>query len=257
MYVLRGTITAALVLGWTLALLPLQMLAFRRRGSLSRYLPVLYHRVAARIIGLRIDVVGRPVAQKSVLFVANHASWLDIVVLGSVLEAGFITKDDVAAWPGIGLLARLQGSVFISRRRYRTRDQADQIAARLKDGQSLVLFPEGTSNDGRRTLTFRSGYFSVAERWSGPAPLPVQPVSIAYVRHHGLPIGRNDMPAFAWYGDMELLPHLWNLMCHGGAFEARVEFHEAQSMAGYPSRKELAAQCHRVVAGGANPGGKA
>jgi len=251
MNTLRGTITAALVVSWTLALLPVQLLAFHRRNALSRYIPRLYHRVAARMIGLRIEVVGRPAAQKAVLFVANHASWLDIVVLGSLLEAGFVTKDDVATWPGISLLARLQGSVFISRRRHKTRDQADQITQRLKDGQSLVLFPEGTSNDGRRTLSFRSGYFAVAERWPGPAALPVQPVSIAYVRHHGLPIGRNDMPAFAWYGDMELLPHLWNLMCRGGAFQARVEFHDPQSMVGFASRKELAAHCERVVAQGA------
>lgn len=250
MYAVNGTINAALVLAWTLVLLPIQLLAFRRRGSLSRYIPKLYHRVAARIIGLRIDVVGEPLRQNSVLFVANHASWLDVVVLGTLLEAGFIAKSDVATWPGVGLLARLQGSVFIARQRHKTREQADEITAHLESGRRLVLFPEGTSNDGRRVLDFRSGYFSVAERWPGAIPLPVQPVSIAYVRHFGLPIERADMPTFAWYGDMELLPHLWDLMCRGGAFQARVEFHDAVSIEGHATRKNLAAHCERVVASG-------
>jgi len=255
MYVLRGSVKAGLVLAWTLLLLPVQLLAIcrpgRRRGALARYIPKLYHRVAAKIIGLRIDVVGRPVTQKPALFVANHVSWLDIIVLGALLEAGFIAKSEVATWPGVSLLARLQGSVFIARQRHRTRDQAARITELLEGGRPLVLFPEGTSTDGRRVLEFRSGYFSVAERWPGATPLPVQPVSIAYVRHHGLPIGRNDMPSFAWYGDMELAPHLWALMCRGGAFQARVQFHEAVSIEGHASRKKLAAHCERVVAAGA------
>jgi len=250
MYVVRGTINAILLLAWTFVLLPIQMIAARQAGPLSTYIPRLFHRGAALIIGLRVDVIGNPLQQTPVLFVANHASWIDIVVLGALMEAGFIAKSEVATWPGVSLLARLQGSVFVARQRQKTAVQADEITAHLQRGRRLVLFPEGTSNDGRRVLAFRSGFFSVAERWPGASPLPVQSISIAYVEHHGLPIRRADMPTFAWYGDMELAPHLWELLCQGGSFRARVEFHEPVSIESHPDRKILAAHCEGLVAAG-------
>src|SRR3546814_4926008 len=84
------------------------------------------------------------------------------------------------------------------------------MTRRLEAGDDLVLFPEGTSGDGNRVLAFKSALFSVAERRPQGEPLTVQPVSIAYTRLDGLPLGRYLRPFFAWYGDMELGPHLWH-----------------------------------------------
>src|SRR3546814_8218171 len=99
------------------------------------------------------------------------------------------------------------------------------MTRRLEAGDDLVLFPEGTSGDGNRVLAFKSALFSVAERRPQGEPLTVQPVSIAYTRLDGLPLGRYLRPFFAWYGDMELGHHLWHAIGLGRV-TVMVEFHE-------------------------------
>ena len=250
MSVLPGACRAALALLWTGALLPVQLLALRLSPRTAQLVPQLYHKGAARILGLSLEIDGMPAPGAPVLFVVNHVSWLDIVVLGSVLKAGFVAKSEVKGWPGVGLLARLQGTVFVERRRHKIQSQADQVTQALQAGRRLILFPEGTSNDGNRVLPFRSGFFSVAERWDGAADLPVQPVSLKYVRDGGLPLVRARRPDVAWYGDMELAPHLWAMLCRGGGLAARLEFHPTVTAAAFPSRKAMAEHCRKVVMNG-------
>src|SRR5439155_9057911 len=105
-----------------------------------------------------------------------------------------------------GWLAKLQRSVFINRQVRSTADQRDSSAARLAAGEALILFPEGTSGDGVRLLPFKSALFSVADH-AASGPVTVQPVSIAYTRLDGIPLGRALRPFFAWYGSMSLAPH--------------------------------------------------
>ena len=149
-------------------------------------------------------------AVRPTLFVCNHSSYLDITVLGSMILGSFVAKTEVASWPFFGMLAKLQRTIFVDRRRHSTHTQRDDLLARLTEGDNVILFPEGTSNDGNRVLPFRSALFSVAEprRHGGGEgqikDLIVQPVSIAYVRLNGLPVGHGLRPLFAWYGDMEL-----------------------------------------------------
>src|SRR5690606_14738865 len=152
-------------------------LAFGLRRAGER-LPVFFHRTCLRVIGIRIDQRGTPAAARPTLYVSNHSSYLDIVVLGALLPASFVAKAEVAGWPLFGLLSKLQRTVFIDRRRGSTLLQREAIADRLKAGDNLILFPEGTSNDGNRTLPFRSALLSVAEEApEGSPPLAVQPVS--------------------------------------------------------------------------------
>src|SRR5262249_52946744 len=130
--------------------------------------------------------------------------------------------------------------------------QRDQLAQRLDAGDNLILFPEGTSNDGNRSLPFRSALFGVAERATDGAeavPLTVQPVSLAYVRLNGMPIGRSLRPFLAWYGDMELLAHLWQV-AGLGRITVAVEFHPPVTIAQFASRKALSEHCQRAVAEG-------
>jgi 1-acyl-sn-glycerol-3-phosphate acyltransferase len=137
--------------------------------------------------------------------------------------------------------------VFVDRKMRSTAQQRDAIAERLAAGDALILFPEGTSNDGTFVLPFKSSLFSVV--FNREQPVTVQPVSLAYTRLDGLPIGRMLRPFFAWYGDMDLAPHLWRLLGLG-VIEAVVEFHQPVAVADFPSRKALAAYCEgRVVAG--------
>lgn len=215
--------------------------------------PMLFHGLLAKLIGFRIRVHGAAdLGKPSVptLFVANHSSYLDIPILGSLIRGCFVAKSEVAGWPFIGAMARLQNTVFIERRAVRAGTQRDGLRERLETGDSLILFPEGTSSDGQRTLPFKSTLFSIIEK-----PLPggqfvrVQPVSIVCTRIGGLPIGRAWRPYYAWYGDMTLAGHVWDVF-KIGAFTVDVIFHNPVSIKDYGDRKLIADYCQRSVARG-------
>jgi lyso-ornithine lipid O-acyltransferase len=233
----------------TLALLPAQAVAIGLRLRLAEAIPLFYHRLCCRILGFRVLIIGEMSAARPTLFVCNHSSYIDITVLASCIPAGFIAKAEVARWPFFGLLARLQRCVFIERRPSRAAHHRDTIAARLAGGDNLILFPEGTSDDGNRVLPFKSALFSVAGADLEAAALTVQPVSIAYTRLDGMPIGRMLRPYFAWYGDMGLLPHLW-AMAGLGETTIELRFHAPVDLARFASRKALADHCYETVSSG-------
>ncbi len=234
----------------TLALIPFQFVALRLGGPVSARLPVAYHRWCCRILGFRVVVRGTMEQSRPTLFVANHCSYSDITVLGSIITGSFIAKAEVADWPFFGVLAKLQGSVFIDRRGRKAREQRDGLIERLEAGDNLIMFPEGTSDDGNHVLPFKSALFSVAKhRFEHGGPLKIQPVSIAYTQLDGMPTGRALKPYFAWYGDMELASHLWAL-AGLGIITVEVVFHPPVAASAFDSRKALAAHCHETVSSG-------
>ena len=241
---LRAAPRLTAYLAWTLALLPLQLLALALSRPLAARLPLLYHAGVLRILGIRVERRGEPCGARPTLFVCNHGSYVDIEALGAHIAGSFVAKREVASWPLFGLLARLQRSVFIDRRRSRAASQRDEIAARLDAGDNIILFPEGTSSDGAQVLPFKSALFAAADR-----SLAVQPVTIAYTKLNGAPLTALLRPHVAWYGDMELAGHLWNLVGLGSLTVA-LEFHPPVAARDFPSRKALADHCHEIVAAG-------
>jgi 1-acyl-sn-glycerol-3-phosphate acyltransferase len=175
-------------------------------------------------------------------------SYTDIPIFGALIRGSFIAKTEVAGWPLFGRLAKLQRTVFVDRRPRSAARQRGDIASRLAAGDDLILFPEGTSSDGNRVLPFKSALFGAAEPVDGRA-VPVQPVSIAYTRLDGMPIGRGLRAYFAWYGDMDLASHLWTLVGLG-TVTVVVEFHPVVTLAELGSRKALAEHCYRVISAG-------
>jgi len=238
----------------TLVLMPLQWVAVKLRLPARRSSPYRYPRFACRLFGLRITVLGAP-ARGGVLMTANHTGWLDIPILTAVAPVSFISKDEVRHWPFFGTLARLQRTIFIRRERGRALQDRDRIRKRLLGGDALVIFPEGTSSDGNRVLPFRSALLSAAELALSedaahrPVHAAVQPVSIAYVGLHGIPMGRENRPFFAWYGDMELVPHLWEAF-KTGPIDVTVEFHPPLTIDAVGGRKALALRCEAAVRAG-------
>lgn len=236
---------------WTLAAMApyLVLLAcgWKRYSAYARG----YFRVCNRILGFRVVTRGAALVEdKPVLYVANHASYLDILILGSLLDGCFVAKAEVAGWPGFGFLARIAKTVFIDRKRGATARERDQLTTRLAAGDSLILFPEGTSNDGNRVLPFKSAFFAVAQNKTAVgAPLTVQPVSVAYTRLDNRAMGRAFRPFYAWYGDMTLAGHLFQALGLG-ALTVEVVFHPAVSIADFGDRKGLANHCHDVVSHG-------
>jgi 1-acyl-sn-glycerol-3-phosphate acyltransferase len=223
--------------------MPLQQVFLWVSPAMARVFPMYYHRLVCRILGIRVEVAGKAPPMGPLLIVSNHASWLDVVVLSAVAPVSFVAKKQVSSWPFFGSLARLQRTVFVDReRRHATGNSRDDMQQRLKSGDILVLFPEGTSSDGRRVLPFKSSFFAAAEIEG----VLVQPVSLAYRGHRNLPMNRRLLPSYAWYGDMELAPHLFQALATGPV-EVAVIFHEPLSLSGENNRKALARHAEEQV----------
>lgn len=233
----------------TVVLMPVQAVALAFKARLAVRLPTAYHRICARLFGFDIVVRGKIATETPVLFVGNHTSYLDIMVLGAVIEGCFVAKSEVAHWPLFGWLAKLQRTVFVERRSLRTVEQRDEISARLAAGDRLILFPEGTSDDGNKVLPFKSALFAVAQTPPGAPQLLVQPFSIAYTALAGLPLGREWRPLFSWYGDMDMSPHAWRV-CTFSRVRVELSFHEPVTFGQYGSRKALAQHCYEAVRDG-------
>ncbi len=200
---------------------------------------------------MRVVARGLQSGAKPQLVVSNHVSYFDIITLGSLIAGDFIAKADIAKWPIFGVMAKAGRSVFIDRRRSATSNARDQIQERLDAGDTLIMFPESTSSDGNHVKAFKSALFTVAERHVTDAQgqthnVTVQPVSMAYTRLNGLPLGVGWRPYVAWYGDMELMPHLWQV-AKLGTLTVEVTFHPPVSLGDFPTRKALAAHCDQVV----------
>jgi 1-acyl-sn-glycerol-3-phosphate acyltransferase len=236
----------------TLSTIPYQSLALRFGWKSRKTFPQRYHRLMARLFGIRIKILGTPVTDQGVLIVGNHTSWLDIIIFSTIGRVSFVAKSEVATWPLFSTLARLQETVFVDRtRRSATGESRDQIRERLLAGDTLVLFPEGTSNDGNAVLPFKSALMGAVEARvddgkGGQRAVLVQPVSTAYVGLHGMPMGRENRPLYAWYGDMELVPHLWEAL-QTGPIDVIVEFHKPMNVDELGGRKQLAAKAEGVI----------
>jgi 1-acyl-sn-glycerol-3-phosphate acyltransferase len=215
-FVLAAFVVLTVTLAAVLALMG--VLRLPGRGKLS----LLYSRAVCALLGLRITVVGTPPRHHAVLILANHVSWLDILAITATVPVIFVAKSEVARWPLIGWVARARGTVFVERdRRRQTAEANAHIARHLAEGQSLVLFAEGTSSDGNRVLPFRSALVgalreALAQVEDGKR-IAVQPLSVGYTGLLGLPMGRQHRPIVAWYGDRDLLPHLKEFLRRGAA----------------------------------------
>jgi 1-acyl-sn-glycerol-3-phosphate acyltransferase len=191
-----------------------------RRRRTGRGSPVAFHRLLCAALGVRVRVHGRPSSAARRLIVANHVSWLDIPVLGSIEPMTFLAKKEVGAPPLGGRLARLQGVIFVDRGRPRGIPGVNaEMAQAMALGEPVVLFAEATTGDGNRLLRFRSSHFeavrqAAASGYGGEAA--VQPVYLDYSRLAGMRVARPQRPVFAWYGDMRFFGHFWRLLRAGG-----------------------------------------
>jgi 1-acyl-sn-glycerol-3-phosphate acyltransferase len=232
-----GRIRLLLALGFvaasTLTLVPLQLVAMKTRLWSEWRIIRLWHRINVRALGFRIHQKGQLTDKRPLVVAANHVSWTDIPVIGSRCEVSFIAKSDMARWPVVGFLARLQRTIFVERERRRSSGaQAGEIARRLAQDEALVLFAEGTTGDGNNVLPFKSTLFGAATLAISQGEVEkvyIQPLTIAYTRVQGIPMGRQHRPLASWIGDAELAPHAAALLKEGAIdvelhFGAPIEF---------------------------------
>lgn len=248
--VLRLILVFSLFVAWTLICLPLQLIGLFLYRPLARQLPVIYHRVLARLIGVRITRDGSLPHARPLLIVSNHVTWLDIVVLSSIGPVSFVAKSEMAKWPIFGQLARLQRTIFVRREdRRRSGEQANTIARRLQQKDIIVLFPEGTTGDGHRLYPFKPTLFEAARYAVVASEVEhalVQPVAVHYTHLHGLPLGRQRRHHFAWPGDIGLAENLLPLIATG-ALDVCVRLGQPIPLDASSNRKEIAAKARGSI----------
>lgn len=195
-----------------------------------------WHRRLVQTLDITVQRDGTLVS--GCLLIGNHVSWLDIPILGAEGEITFLAKADVAAWPVIGWLARLAGTRFIARGAHQADAVAQQLTADLAAQRTVMLFPEGTTTDGRTLGRFHPRLFAIAQQ----PGVRVQPVAIRY-RHRETLALDGDAP---YTGDDSLLANLGRLIRHPGLV-ATVQFLEPISAAEGCSRRALAEQTRCAI----------
>jgi lyso-ornithine lipid O-acyltransferase len=208
---LRGLIIGAVFFTVTPVLISIQWLLGKLHLPGWGFISCNYYRVLRALLRIRVRVAGEPVRDRAVLFISNHVSWVDIIVIGSLAPIAYVAKSEVGNWPLVGATARMQRTVFVDRaRRQQTGDAIADIVARLASGTPVVLFAEGTSSDGNRVLPFRSALMGAVKGASARSEsgILIQPMSICYTGLNGIAMGRQHRPTVAWYGDLDFMPHI-------------------------------------------------
>jgi 1-acyl-sn-glycerol-3-phosphate acyltransferase len=244
---LKAALKLVFLLLWILLWYPLVWLVWKlRKFNLRDKMVRLCYMGMLCIVGVRLKVSGKLAKTRPLLLVSNHLSYLDMCLLGSSASIRFTPKSDIAKWPLIGSICRICDAIFIDRQPDKIKEMTGIVRAALGRGEVICVFPEGTTGNGIRVLPFKSGFFSLAEEKIDGQELTIQPAAITYKRIRRLPIDITQWPLIAWYGDMELFPHLWELF-KLGPIDAELVFLPPIAASQYGDRKQLASHCHHVI----------
>lgn len=234
LFALAGTLVIPVILLWLL----------RLEGARAHTVHWFYNS-ARRLCGVVLKVEGNLCPERPLLLLANHSSYLDIFVLGSLAPMSFTPKREIRSWPVIGFFCVLADCVFIERRPAAMEDAKAEMEAKLKQGKVIALFPEGTTGDGFNIKPFKSGFLNLVETHD----LPVQPVSLAYTHIGDAPLNSTTRELVAWIGEASLVTHMYRLL-KLPAIHVTATYYEVLRRAQYPDRKALAKACEEVITGG-------
>ena len=214
---------------------------FGRSRPASPYVTQAVCRLILRVMGLVVSVQGRPLNVPGAM-VANHCSWMDIFALNSRQNIYFVSKSEVRHWPGIGLLARATGTLFITRNRKDARQQIQLFRERLLNGHRLLFFPEGTSSDGLRVLPFKTTLFAAFFDSDLKDEMAIQGVALRYHAPEG-----TDPRFYGWWGDMEFAPSLLRMLAARHHGHVQVSYCAPLTVGHFNDRKALAAALEAQV----------
>lgn len=198
----------------------------------------LWSRGIAKIINLRVTISGEIPPDAGGLVVSNHLSYIDVIAHGSVLPLRHAPKAEIAGWPLLGWYMALSHPIWVDRiSKKASKKILTDYTETMKNGMFLVVYPEGTSTDGKGgILPFKSASFEAAIA----ADAPIFPVITRYKELPGA-------PTVCWYGSMSLLPHVWQVLKRP-SIDAELRFLPPVFPSGNP-RKELASLVHGIMAG--------
>ena len=196
------------------------------------------------LFGLKLKVVGKQ-SNNSKIFVCNHISWTDILVIQSVIDIIFIAKSEVKKMPGLGFLASIANTIFIDRNPLKISEDSHLIKKIIKKGASICFFPEGTSTDGLRVLKFKSGFFqllfdknlNIKNECS-----TVQPLSIYYMINNK----KLSKDFYGWWGSMSIISHIIKILCLSSG-SVILKFHKPLDSKNFNNRKELTIAVESII----------
>ena len=205
-----------------------------------------WSRAVMKIIGVGHQLIGS--GTKSHIFVSNHISWLDILIINSTLDVVFVAKKEVRSWPGLGFLAVLGQTIFIERKSLNALSQKHALEGCLKKGQSIFFFPEGTSTDGSTVKKFKSSLFEVCygDWFKKNNCGSVQPVTIVYRS----PV-ENDPGFYSfWREEDTIFENIKKIIKKVSQGSVRLVFHRPIEFNKYRNRKHLSYACYKKVKSG-------
>ena len=192
-----------------LALAPIQFILVKIKLKYRIYIPIIFHKTLLKILGVKVKLIGQKTSIRPLILAGNHTSYIDIIILGSIMPICFIAKQEIKSWFLFGFLAKMQNTIFIKRKNFKTLENIKSINNDLDSNSAVVLFPEGTTNSGKKILNFKSSLFNVFENNN---TLRLQNFSLCYTHVNSMPIDNRTRPLISWYGDMNIVKHLLNFL---------------------------------------------
>ncbi|WP_137150226.1 lysophospholipid acyltransferase family protein [Devosia sp. FKR38] len=197
-------------------IIPLQALINALHLPFWQALPRLFHRMGCIFLGLKVTVIGQPATGRATLLVSNHVSWTDIVAIGSVADVTFVAKREVGDWFFVGMMARLQKTIFVDRtRRTDAGRTSREMGAHMAGGNAVLLFAEGQSDIGTHVLPFRSALVGAAQHAmieAGATDVLIQPLTVAYTSLQGLPVSRSERSLIAWIKSKSVKQNIFEIL---------------------------------------------
>jgi 1-acyl-sn-glycerol-3-phosphate acyltransferase len=214
------------------------------RGHVLARITQTWARTLLWLLDLRATCLG-DVPEGHFLMVANHQSYLDILILAAHFPAQFVAKHEVSRWPLVGWLASLGGTIFVKRESTHSSVQCVYRLSRvLRAGLNVQVFPEGTTNDGTRVLPFKPLLLAAAAR----SQTPVLPLTINFTSVNGEAINDATRDVLCWHGEMDFARHFWRLLACRAA-TARLTVHTPLIVSRKDSARMLTPIVHSLIAG--------
>jgi lyso-ornithine lipid O-acyltransferase len=236
-------------LPFLIVFIPVQFI-ITRLGLDWNIVPRWFHWFGCTFLGMQVKVIGAPSTDRPTLIVSNHVSWTDIIAVGSKADVTFVAKSEIQKWPFVGFMASLQRTLYVDRKRRSDAHRASQeMGKRLASGGAVLLFAEGQSDLGTHVLPFRSALIGAAQhamQEAGAGEVMIQPLTIAYTKLQGLPVGRTDRSLIAWIKSKSVKQNIREILT-GGTREVTLAFGTPRPLDAKSDRKLVAKEAENEV----------
>jgi 1-acyl-sn-glycerol-3-phosphate acyltransferase len=246
---LRSLFFIFLYLPFMIVFIPIQFV-ISRSPWYSNVIPRWFHKMGCLFLGMKVKVIGTPSTDRPTLIVSNHVSWTDIVAVGSQADVTFVAKSEIEKWFFVGFMASLMRTLYVDRKKRTDAKRVSQeMGKRIASGGAVLLFAEGQSDLGTHVLPFRSALIGAAQHAmeeAGAGEVMIQPLTIAYTRLQGLPVGRTDRSFIAWIKSKSVKQNISEILT-GGTREVVLAFGEPRPLNAGADRKALARETEGEV----------